>query len=131
MARFTARRGVRARFDCIDFGVVIDLDVGPFALLECDLQYYVFSHPANHDVVRFTARGDFAGIEGRLGQLELSHEGARYTVEALCAQVTPHGDRIQRLAFEAQQEPLVRAPARERHGVEDLAAALLLDALEE
>ena len=129
MTRFVARQGVLARFDGLDLGIVDALDIGPFADLEQpELQYYVFVHQAQQDVIRF-AVGCPPPRVGQLGSLVLEHEGARYQVEALCTGVEPLASGRCSLRFEAQHPPQVRASARERHGVDDLASALLLDAL--
>ncbi len=130
VTRFLAREGVLATFDDLDLGVAEALDIGPFADPDQPgLQYYVFSHQARQDVVRFASRCRVAPRTGQLGSLTLQHDGAHYQVEALCTAVEPREDGRCALCFEAQHPPRVRASARERHGIDDLASALLLDAL--
>jgi len=132
VSRFTARERVSATFGERNLGVVAALDIGP-----CEdpdqlgLQYYVFSHPGRQDVVRLVSRACLADQVGRLETLTLTCDGARYRVEALCAEHHALTDGRYAVCFEAQHTAEIRADARERHGVDDLASALLLDALTE
>jgi hypothetical protein len=50
-------------------------------------------------------------------------------VEAACVSRRTLDDGRIEYVFEAQLPPEITAPARERHGVDSLAAALLLDAV--
>jgi hypothetical protein len=130
MARFTVRRNVRARFGKTDLGVVTDLDIGEFHdLTEPPEQFYVFCHEIRQEVVRFVAGGPSQSIVGALRTLVLNAEGAEYRVEALCSGASPHAHELTAYTFEAQGTAQVRECARQRHGVDCLATALLLDAL--
>ena len=131
MSGFRARKGVEARFGSIDFGVVEQLDIGEYAdPTQFELQYYVFSHQARQDIVRYQTPVDVGPLVGKVAQLLLSHEGASYRVEAVCAAQQAGSAGLTAYVFEAQLQPQITAPAQERHGVDNLAAALLLDALD-
>lgn len=81
-------------------------------------------------MVRFQAPGTPRASVGSLAELVLSHQGAEYRALAVCTLASPaaHGAAY---VFETQEDPRITASARERHGVDCLATALLLDALEE
>lgn len=111
-------------------GTVDALDVGPCEDPEQHgLQFYVSNHHARADSIRFICAPPDAALQGRLGTLTLRHEGARYRVEAVCTAERALPDGRVALTFEAQHPPEVRGRACDRHGVVDLGAALLLDAL--
>ena len=129
--RFSARGNMIARFGEIEFGVVHDLDIGEYYdPTQLGLQFYVFPVDRRQDVVRYQSVVDAGEVVGRLGRLLLrSQDGASYRVEAVCAakQELPQGGF--EYVFEAQLPSEATAPAQQRHGVESLAAGLLLDAL--
>ena len=132
MARFPGRRGVLARSGSRDCREVPELDVGehddpdPFGA-----QYYVFSHEVRQGVLRCASRAAQASLLGTLDERVLRHEGAEYRAEAACTEETRRADGLVAYVFEVQGQPLVTAPARERYGVDCLATALLLDAIEQ
>ncbi|MBN2195638.1 MAG: hypothetical protein JW751_22650 [Polyangiaceae bacterium] len=135
MARFTARRGVRAWFCDVALGVVNDLDIGEYHDPDQPpLQYYVYAHGARQDVIRFASGTDLAEWVGRLAPLRLAHEGAEYRVMAVLVEQSelpdplPEGPRFSH-RFEGDQEAIHVPSARERHGIDDLGAALLLDTM--
>ena len=131
MSGFAARRGVEARFGEIEFGVVEQLDIGEYAdPTQFELQYYVFSQQARQDVVRYQSPVEAGPLVGKVADLLLTHEGASYRVEAVCVAQQAASAGLVEYVFEAQLQPEIVAPARERHGVDNLAAALLLDALD-
>lgn len=131
---FFARQGVRARLRSLDGvewdgGVVEELDIGPYAD-GIEQQFYIWSHTESCDAVRFRSKvAGRAEWVGRLLHLELIHQGARYAADVLCVEAASDGDGAWRCRFEVQGAPVITAPARERHGVDGLGAALLLDAL--
>jgi hypothetical protein len=131
--RFSTRQGVEASFDHIEFGQVEALDIGEYEdPSQLGETYYVFRIQRRQDVIRWQSGVDAPQLPGRLSQLTLhSSDGATYRVEAVCVtrQALPSGGF--EYVFEAQLPPAVTAPAQERHGVDSLAAALLLDALRE
>ena len=131
MFRFDARSRVRARFGEIDFGVVRELDIGEYEdPTQMGEQFYVFRVQRRHDVIRWQSDVDAASIRGRIAVLVLrDDEGAEYRVEAACIELQQLGSAHFRYVFEAQLPPTLTASACERHGVDDLAAALLLDAV--
>jgi hypothetical protein len=131
VSEFAARQGVEARFGTIEFGVVEQLDIGEYAdPTQFELQYYVFSQQARQDVVRYRTPVDAGPLVGKMADLLLTHEGAAYRVEAVCVAQQAVSEGLIEYVFEAQLRPEVAAPAQERHGVDNLAAALLLDALD-
>ncbi|MBN1606668.1 MAG: hypothetical protein JW940_08540 [Polyangiaceae bacterium] len=132
MVRFLARLGVLARFGSTDFGEVSRLDVGEYNDPDqFGAQYYVFSHDVRQGVVRFTSHAAEAPLLGTMAELVLRHQGAEYRAEAACTEAAPRADGRVAYVFEVQGQPRITASARERHGVDCLATALLLDALEQ
>jgi hypothetical protein len=133
MHQFLARQGVEASFGHIEFGPVEALDIGEYEdPSQFGETYYVFRIQRRQDVIRWQSGVDVQRLPGRLSQLRLrSPDGATYQVEAVCTakQALPSGGF--EYVFEAQLPPAVTARAQERHGVDSLAAALLLDALRE
>ena len=131
--RFSARENVTATFGKIEFGVVQSLDIGEYYdPTQLGLQFYVFPVDRRQEVVRYQSRVDAGEVVGKLGRLLLqSQDGATYRVEAVCMskQALPQGGF--EYVFEAQLPSEATAPAQHRHGVQSLAAALLLDALGE
>ena len=131
MFRFASRSRVRAHFGEFDFGVVEELDVGQYEdPTQMGEQFYVFRVQRRQDVIRWQSSVDATSVQGHIAVLVLrDDQGAEYRVEAAC---TEHrrldAERFQ-YVFEAQLPPTLTARARERHGVDDLAAALLLDAV--
>ena len=81
-------------------------------------------------MVRFVAKGQREPVVGALGTLVLEAEGAEYRVEALCADALGHEGHTTAYTFEAQGPSRITECARQRHGVDCLATALLLDALD-
>ena len=79
--------------------------------------------------MRYQSPIDAGPLVGRVADLRLTHEGASYRVEALCVSQQVGSAGLVEYVFEAQLQPEIIAPAQERHGVDNLAAALLLDAL--
>jgi hypothetical protein len=132
MPRFIHRVGVAARFCDQDFGEVCELDVGEYDdPTQLGAQCYTFSTEFRQDVVRFVGPPVSRPLAGVLGALELRAEGAEYRVEAVCTRATDRpGSRVA-YEFEAQASPQIKASARERHGVDCLGTALLLDELAE
>lgn len=133
MSRFRPRGTVTAFFAKTALGQVEDVDVGQYeAPDEAEFQYYVFTVTARQEIVSFTRSTPLALRPGQLGELQLEDlYGARYRAEATftgCEKREPCGWRC---VFESQTDPEIREPAIERHGVGSLAAALLLDALDE
>ncbi len=130
MARFLQRHGVRARFCAEDLGEVFELDVGEYDdPTQLGAQCYTFSTELRQGVVRFVGPPPSRPLTGVLGVLELSAEGAEYRVEAVCTRAENRGDGAGRYEFEAETPPDIKASARERHGVDCLGTALLLDEL--
>jgi len=131
--RFTSRSRVRARFGEVDFGVVEELDVGEYEdPTQLGEQFYVFRVQRRQDVIRWQSDVNAASIRGRIAVLVLrDDEGAEYRVEAACTEHRQLEAAHFQYVFEAQLPPTLTASARERHGVHDLAAALLLDAVRE
>lgn len=133
MSSFRPQGAVSASFAGADLGRVRNLDVGTYeAPDEAEFQFYVFSVAARRDIVHFDLDAPLALPQGRLGELRLSDlYGAHYRIEACfigCNKLETGGFRH---TFEAQGDAEVRAPATLRHGAGGLAAALLLDALNE
>jgi hypothetical protein len=131
MVQFLARRGVEALFGKVEFGPVEGLDIGEYEdPSQFGETYYVFRIQRRQDVIRWRTAVDAKELEGKLDRLRLSSpDGASYEVEAVCtAKRVVSADRFE-YVFEAQLPPVVVAPAQQRHGVDSLAAALLLDAL--
>jgi hypothetical protein len=128
MSGFRARREVTASFGGISLGVAADLDIGSFEdPTQHGDQYYVWQRERRQDVVRFAVAVDARDLLGRVAHLELrAPDGSAYRVEAACV-----GAEDGALTFEALVDPCITRPAIDRHGVDDLAAALLLDALKE
>jgi hypothetical protein len=132
-----------AHFAGKPLGYVTEVDIGGYANpAEPDLQYYVYSHPVLQDVVRWTSEVDLSPLIGRLAPLRLrAATGAEYRVEAVLMEQTPEptspGDQARsrgaryRQRFEAEGPAEHRETAQSRHGIDDLATALLLDALSE
>jgi hypothetical protein len=132
MARFRGRLGVLARFESTDLGEVSELDVGEYDDPDqFGAQVYTFTSEVRQGVVRFVSRVVEPPLRGALGALVLSHEGAEYRAEAACTEASPRAGARMAYVFEVQGEPRITAPARERHGVDCLATALLLDALDQ
>ena len=131
MHGFAARKQVQARFGELEFGLVESLDIGEYYDPDqLGLQFYVFPIDRRHDVIRWQSGVDGGELVGQLAPLLLrSHEGSAYRVEAVCVSKQPLQHGGFEYVFEAQLPAEVTAPARERHGVDSLAAALLLDAL--
>jgi hypothetical protein len=131
MHGFGARHGVEASFGDVEFGVVEALDIGEYEdPAQAFDQYYVFRVRRRQDVVRWQSAVDAPEIEGRLQQVVLHcPEGATYQAEAACVNQRKLDNGRFEYVFEAQLPPEITAPARERHGVDSLAAALLLDAV--
>jgi hypothetical protein len=130
MPRFLQRNGVSARFCEQDLGEVCELDVGEYDdPTQLGVQCYTFSTELRQGVVRFVGPPVSRPLAGVLGVLELSAEGAEYRVEAVCTRAENRADAGVRYEFEAQARPEVKASARERHGVDCLGTALLLDEL--
>lgn len=131
MLRFAPRSAVRARFGAVDFGVVEDLDVGQYEdPTQMGEQFYVFRIQRRQDVIRWQSEVDAPSVPGRIAELSLrDDEGAEYRVEAACVERRALGATRFQYVFEAQLPATLTASARERHGVDDLAAALLLDAM--
>jgi hypothetical protein len=130
MTRFVVRDGVEARFGSAELGEVTDLDVGQFAdPTDFGAQYYVFSHDVLKDLVRFVARPGPSSLANTLAELVLSSQGAEYRASAVCVSEDPRADGRVAFGFEVEHRAQVTASARDRHGVDCLATALLLDAL--
>ena len=130
MARFLQRDGVRARFREEDLGVVCELDVGEYDdPTQLGAQCYTFSTELRQGAVRFVGPPVSRPLAGVLGMLELSAEGAAYRVEAVCTRAENRADGGGVYEFEAETVPEIKASARERHGVDCLGTALLLDEL--
>ena len=130
MTRFLAREGVEARFGGADFGEVTDLDVGQYAdPTDFGAQYYVFNHDVLKDAVRFVACRPASPLQGTLDDLVLSCQGAEYRARAVCVSEAARPGERMAYCFEVEERLEVIAPARERHGVECLGTALLLDAI--
>ncbi|MBN2195318.1 MAG: hypothetical protein JW751_21045 [Polyangiaceae bacterium] len=68
-------------------------------------------------------------LQGVLSELVLSCRGAEYRARAVCVSEREHDSGVA-YCFEVEEAPAIVAPARERHGVECLGTALLLDALQ-
>jgi hypothetical protein len=133
MSSVRLRGAVSAAFAGVALGRVADLDIGAYnAPEEAEFQFYVFSVAARRDIVRFSLEAPLALPAGRLGDLLLCDlHGARYRTEACylgCETLAGGGYRH---TFESQGNEAIRAPAVERHGAGNLAAALLLDALDD
>ena len=133
MLRFSPRSRVRARFGEVNFGVVEDLDVGEYEdPTQMGEQFYVFRVQRRQDVIRWQSGINADSIQGHIAELSLrDDEGAAYRVEAVCTEHRRLDATRFQYVFEAQLPATTTAPARERHGVDDLAAALLLDAVRE
>jgi len=130
MTRFVGGEGVEARFGSADFGEVADLDIGQFAdPTEFGAQCYVFSHDVLKDLVRFVARRGPASLSGSLAELVLLSQGAEYRATAVCVSEESLPDGRVAFGFEVEHRARITVSARARHGVDCLAAALLLDAL--
>jgi hypothetical protein len=131
MFRFDARSRVRASFGEVEFGVVQELDVGEYEdPTQMGEQFYIFRVQRRHDVIRWQSDVDATAIRGHIAVLVLrDDEGAEYRVEAACTEHRKLEAALFQYVFEAQLPPTLTAAARERHGVNDLAAALLLDAV--
>jgi len=131
MFRFTSRDRVRARFGEVDFGVVEALDVGEYEdPTQMGEQFYVFRVQRRQDVIRWQSAVDAASVRGHIAVLVLrDDEGAEYRAEAACTERRQVGAARYEYVFEAQLPATLTASARERHDVDDLAAALLLDAV--
>ncbi|HOU94593.1 MAG TPA: hypothetical protein PLU22_26260 [Polyangiaceae bacterium] len=140
MFRFQARRGVTAWFAEVALGTVDEVDIGEYhAPDEPELQCYVYTHAARRDVVRIVSCVDLARLLGRLARLRLWHQGAEYRVDAVLteqrradagADPTPAPlPALFRQRFEAEGQAVHVPTAQERHGIDHLAGALLLDAL--
>jgi hypothetical protein len=131
--RFESRANVRACFGEVDFGIVEELDVGEYEdPTQMGEQFYVFRIQRRQDVIRWQSTIDAQSIRGRIAQLTLyDDQGAGYRVEAACTEHRHLASGRYQYVFEAQLPAEITAPARERHGTDDLAAALLLDALAE
>ncbi len=133
MSRFRLAGAVTASFAGVALGRVADLDVGSYeAPDEAEFQFYVFSVAARRDTIRFTLDAPLPLPTGRLGELRLSDlHGARYRTEACFMGSEALASGGFRHTFESQSDAEIRAPATLRHGAGGLAAALLLDALNE
>jgi len=131
MHGFSARQRVRAAFGQFEFGEIEHLDIGEYEdPSQAFDQYYVFRVRRRQDVIRWQSRRDAGPVEGRMRKLVLrGADGASYQVEAACVAKQPLGEGRFEYVFEAQLPPAIAQSARERHGVDGLAAALLLDAL--
>jgi len=129
--RFTSRHGVRARFGQVEFGVVKELDVGQYEdPTQMGEQFYVFRVQRRQDVIRWQSDVEAAGVRGHIAMLVLrDDQGAEYRVEAACTEHRRLDCGRFQYVFEAQVPAMLTPSARERHGVDDLAAALLLDAV--
>jgi hypothetical protein len=113
-------------------GEVWELDVGEYDdPTQLGAQCYTFSTEFRQGVVRFVGPPVARPLAGVLGALVLSADGAEYRVEAVCTRAEHRPGRGVAYEFEAQATPETRASARERHGVDCLATALLLDELAE
>jgi hypothetical protein len=133
MSAFRPSGPVTACFAGAALGRVANLDLGTYeAPDEAEFQFYVFSVAARRDIVHFDLATPLALPQGRLGELLLCDlYGAHYRTEACfvaCQKLEAGGFRH---TFESQGDTEVRAPATQRHGAGGLAAALLLDALNE
>jgi len=131
MHGFSAREQVRAAFGQFEFGEIEHLDIGEYEdPSQAFDQYYVFRVRRRQDVIRWQSRLDAGAVEGRMRPLLLrSPDGASYRVQAACVAKQRLDDGLIEYVFEAQLPPSIAQPARERHGVDGLAAALLLDAV--
>jgi hypothetical protein len=131
MSSFRPQGAVTASFAGVTLGRVANLDVGTYeAPDEAEFQFYVFSVAARRDIVHFDLDAPLALPKGRLGELRL-HDlyGAHYRTEACFIGSEKLENGSFRHTFESQGEAEIRAPATLRHGAGGLAAALLLDAL--
>jgi hypothetical protein len=131
MSSFRLQGAVSATFAGAALGRVRNLDVGTYeAPDEGEFQFYVFTVAARRDIVHFDLDAPLEIPYGRLGELFLCDlYGAHYRIKACftgCEKLETGGFRH---AFESQGDAEIRAPATQRHGVGGLAAALLLDAL--
>jgi hypothetical protein len=122
---------VTATFAGVDLGQVRNLDVGSYEAPDEEVfQFYVFTMAARRDIVRFDLEAPLEIPFGRLGELFLRDlYGAHYSIQACftgCEKQEAGGFRH---IFESQGDAEIRAPAIQRHGVGGVAAALLLDAL--
>jgi hypothetical protein len=131
MNAFRLQSAVTATFADAALGRVRNLDVGSYEAPDEEvLQFYVFTVAARRDIVRFDLDTPLAIPFGRLGELLLCDlYGAHYRIQACftdCQEQEPGGFRH---TFESQGDAEIRAPATQRHGVGGVAAALLLDAL--
>jgi len=140
MFRFQARTGVAAWFAEVALGHVDEVDIGEYhAPEEPELQCYVYTHAMRRDVVRLASSVDLSKLLGRLGPLRLWYLGAEYRVDAVLTEQRRAEDRsdptdtaplaVFRQRFEAAGQAVHVPTAQERHGIDHLAGALLLDAL--
>ena len=110
--------------------MVRELDVGEYDdPTQLGAQCYTFSTEFRQGIVRFVGPPPSRALAGVLGVLELSAEGAEYRVEAVCTRAEDRAGSGGVYEFEAQAPPQIKASARERHGVDCLGTALLLDEL--
>jgi hypothetical protein len=134
--RFTARKGVSARFGDIELGVVEQLEIEDGQdLPHMGNTLYVCGQ--KQDAISFVAAGARridtpsqveAVAQAEIAMLELSHQGARYRALAFCCKAHTQPSAAGQAtiyAFETVERPSIK-----RFGVSGLAAALLLDALE-
>jgi hypothetical protein len=130
MSAFRLQDAVTASFAGTPLGRVRNLDVGSYeAPDEGEFQFYVFTVAARRDIVRFDLDAPLAIPLGRLGELFLCDlYGAHYRIQA-CFTGCEKQDAGFRHTFESQGDAEIRAPATQRHSVGGVAAALLLDAL--
>lgn len=131
MSSFCLQGAVTATFAGAALGRVRNLDVGTYeAPEEGEFQFYVFTVAARRDIVQFDLDAPLAIPFGRLGELFLRDlYGAHYRIQACFAGCQKQETGGFRHTFESQGDAEVRAPAIQRHRVEGVAAALLLDAL--
>lgn len=130
MSAFRLQGAVNASFAGAPLGRVRNLDVGSYeAPDEGEFQFYVFTVAARRDIVRFDLGAPLAIPFGRLGELFLCDlYGAHYRIQA-CFTGCETLESGFRHTFESQGDAEIRAPATQRHSVGGVAAALLLDAL--